>query len=550
MPGKRQLILTSEQRSELENWIKSREKRSEKRRGKIILQIADGRSVREVERLLCVSHTIVQNTAKRYERDGIFGLEDKPRPGRRGSPTFCASVSTGTSDESTSQVPEYLHDAMRSTRETCVRYHRDRDREAAHRRFNEIAEYREKNVGNLDLVALRNRMNDSYIREPSETSEAAIASFCERISPAKADDPRLKLLAVEAELYHARIHQKRENFLGFANYLRQAEQDLAELYPKGVDLEEMPKDAAAVGHSFVAPVLTIPAAALQAAIWHFIGKQTCRDGWDLVLKGEKANREDWVNTGKEMLRAGLALLRRAEGMDRTIHARSDSAFDCAFQIVPEFILDEQLAADEHLKYCDHQFRGDHGKGHLLLVRATLEGLKTTGSLKKASDLREYALRCFSRSESWSGTAGAYRAFSLPDIRHLYPNLKSFCDAASPERGLLESAFAATALEPVKSNCENLKDIAERLGTPNNAERFIRDMVENLLNCVGQFAQIKRVIGTDESRREMLRAGACTAFGILAAEYCHGKLLRLEDCRQCHRSVSIDASNPTQSDVRI
>ena len=61
-------------------------------RARIILYCADGLPHRQIKRRLNTSVDTVIRWRKRYEKQGIDGLQDRPRPGR--PPTFSPSAAT------------------------------------------------------------------------------------------------------------------------------------------------------------------------------------------------------------------------------------------------------------------------------------------------------------------------------------------------------------------------------------------------------------------------------------------------------------------------
>lgn len=61
-------------------------------RARIILHCADGLPHRQIKRRLNTSVDTVIRWRKRYEQQGIDGLQDLPRPGR--PPTFSPSAAT------------------------------------------------------------------------------------------------------------------------------------------------------------------------------------------------------------------------------------------------------------------------------------------------------------------------------------------------------------------------------------------------------------------------------------------------------------------------
>jgi hypothetical protein len=61
-------------------------------RARIILYCADGLPHRQIKRLISTSVDTVIRWRKRYEQQGIDGLQNRPRPGR--PPTFSPSAAT------------------------------------------------------------------------------------------------------------------------------------------------------------------------------------------------------------------------------------------------------------------------------------------------------------------------------------------------------------------------------------------------------------------------------------------------------------------------
>jgi transposase len=61
-------------------------------RARIILYCADGLPHRQIKRRINTSVDTVIRWRKRYEQQGIDGLQDRPRPGR--PPTFSPSAAT------------------------------------------------------------------------------------------------------------------------------------------------------------------------------------------------------------------------------------------------------------------------------------------------------------------------------------------------------------------------------------------------------------------------------------------------------------------------
>lgn len=77
------LVLTDEQRDELERRVRAHTSRARQvRRGRAILLCADGVPLRQIAKQVDMDEHKVGEWRKRFLTDGLDGLEDKPRPGR------------------------------------------------------------------------------------------------------------------------------------------------------------------------------------------------------------------------------------------------------------------------------------------------------------------------------------------------------------------------------------------------------------------------------------------------------------------------------------
>jgi len=83
MPTKETLKLSTADRKELSSWQRMTSlNQGQATRAKIILSLAEGESPTEVARAQRVTRKTVYTWRDRFERDGVGGLLDKPRPGR------------------------------------------------------------------------------------------------------------------------------------------------------------------------------------------------------------------------------------------------------------------------------------------------------------------------------------------------------------------------------------------------------------------------------------------------------------------------------------
>lgn len=77
------IVLSKEDRDQLEQDYKLSENHSIRQRCKMVLLKADGYTSKEVAGILNTNGISVHNWIKRYERDGIEGLQTKPGQGRK-----------------------------------------------------------------------------------------------------------------------------------------------------------------------------------------------------------------------------------------------------------------------------------------------------------------------------------------------------------------------------------------------------------------------------------------------------------------------------------
>ena len=79
----RTLRCSEPDRKTLEEWARSRTQETRLvERDKMILQCVQGHSVRDIARRLRVRPNTVTDWRRRFERDGVPGLADRPRPGK------------------------------------------------------------------------------------------------------------------------------------------------------------------------------------------------------------------------------------------------------------------------------------------------------------------------------------------------------------------------------------------------------------------------------------------------------------------------------------
>ena len=79
----KQIVVSSEDRVELERLVRSRTaERRAVERARIVLAAGEGRSAAWIAEEVGCSERTVWKWRSRYERDGLAGLLDAPRPGR------------------------------------------------------------------------------------------------------------------------------------------------------------------------------------------------------------------------------------------------------------------------------------------------------------------------------------------------------------------------------------------------------------------------------------------------------------------------------------
>ena len=78
------VALTPEDRAEIEHWQRATTGPAGlARRGRILLLLQEGQTLKEAARLCGMSVRHVRKWAERFRACGLAGLRDKPRPGRK-----------------------------------------------------------------------------------------------------------------------------------------------------------------------------------------------------------------------------------------------------------------------------------------------------------------------------------------------------------------------------------------------------------------------------------------------------------------------------------
>ena len=78
------IVLTPEDRAEIEHGQRATTCRAgSARRGRVLLLLEQGESLKEAGRLCGLSARHVRKWAERFRAHGLAGLQDKPRPGRK-----------------------------------------------------------------------------------------------------------------------------------------------------------------------------------------------------------------------------------------------------------------------------------------------------------------------------------------------------------------------------------------------------------------------------------------------------------------------------------
>jgi DNA invertase Pin-like site-specific DNA recombinase len=77
-----QVCLTPEERRTLEAWQRTTTlPAGQVRRGRIILLLEDGRTITQIAHAVGISRRFVYKWVRRFQAQGLAGLEDLPRPG-------------------------------------------------------------------------------------------------------------------------------------------------------------------------------------------------------------------------------------------------------------------------------------------------------------------------------------------------------------------------------------------------------------------------------------------------------------------------------------
>src|SRR3954464_11265034 len=78
------ITLTPEERTEIERWQRATTGPAGlARRGRVLLLLERGETLKEAARLCGMSVRHVRKWAERFRAQGLAGLHDKPRPGRK-----------------------------------------------------------------------------------------------------------------------------------------------------------------------------------------------------------------------------------------------------------------------------------------------------------------------------------------------------------------------------------------------------------------------------------------------------------------------------------
>ena len=78
------IVLTPEDRAEIERWQRATTCHAGlARRGRVLLLLERGETLKEAARLCDLSVRHVRKWAERFRARGLAGLHDKPRPGRK-----------------------------------------------------------------------------------------------------------------------------------------------------------------------------------------------------------------------------------------------------------------------------------------------------------------------------------------------------------------------------------------------------------------------------------------------------------------------------------
>jgi transposase len=347
----------------------------------------------------------------------------------------------------------------------------------------------------LNIMYLWHGINDL------ETSTTRAQALCDRLNYVKQDDPRLRAIALEAQVFRARICEQHQDFNGVFHWLEKANHDLNELCKASLPPGHMPKRAARIGHSFIIPHdCQIPISAYQATIAIFGGKS-------LVKQGLTWNRSEDVGRG-------LQLLKVAAKHDLRTQAWEDLGYDLLWQADAHYYFGDDSKVDRCFAMSKEHLTSTHGIGHYYLQRATFSLYHNR--LAEYENFREKAIECFRKDFSWIGLAAVYGNDSLPHA--CYVHRQYAYQSAEEVEQRLKMAFVAAALEPSLMRLENLKARAGEWMQYHDNYKSSRPYAHRLAECVlnyeNEFKAIRPIIRTD-AELKLLKAGVAKATEALA-----------------------------------
>jgi len=565
MPVNSKSFLTPLDRSALLTWSQAGDRRPrEVRRAEILLLLDNGFSIRRVAATVKINPNRVLHWKKRWEKERFEGLIDKERPGRKAKLTEgrMAEAIEIVKRSSKQPVLAYFAQKFKVSRMTVSRFMRQKQMRLAltmlerkgptnpgvtvsgalvpaqqmridasntspvdslvgmmheacdlhhkyhnyvedDRRFrNIIALAKEKDPWHP--AALQAELNIMYLWHginDLETSTSRAQRLCDRLNYVKQNDPRLRAIALEAQVFRARICEQHQDFNGIFHWLEKANHDLNELWKSSLQPSHMPKLAAGIGHSFIIPHdCQIPLSAYEATIAIFGGKS-------LVKQGLTWNRSEDVNRG-------LQLLKAAEKQDMKTQAWEDLGYDLLWQADAHFYFGDDSKVDRCFAMSKEHLTSAHGMGHYHLQRATFSLYH--GRPAEYQNYREKALECFQRDFSWIGMAAVYGNDSIPHAHYLgRPGGKQSLEEVDQR---LRMAFAAAALEPSITRLENLKARAiewmQYGDSCQNTRLYAQKLEERAVNYEGEYKAMQPIIRTNDEL-ELLKAGVAKAAQTLA-----------------------------------
>jgi len=369
--------------------------------------------------------------------------------------------SPGTFVEPSNQTDVQSSDLLRATQNALRLHHVNNDHERALAELRQVVSLARQR-GNWQ-VEKRNRLNLAYI-EMGRGAPEAVQHFLDISNDAleKGDH----VTAAEAAIARGRIFHAYEEFEPAAEEFAIAERHI----PKGTALpDRIPKYASAVGHSLViSSDYGVSPEVLLTFIRHFQAKND-------VIRGIRRQSEFFLKRGVD----GLELVSR---IDKKSDAATNLAFDLLWQVEGRLELGDS-AVQSCLDQSSEIFTGKigAGAGYLHLNR----GIKAAYDGESWEDEFQAALDYFFRIALRAGVASVHR--------HYYELLSQNHSDETALKSAWDSALVSAVLLPTHFSMNDLQVAASSLRC-RGLEKYLIGRVDDLQSFNGKvFAPLEGLV---------------------------------------------------------